>query len=265
MADAGAAAAGASPAAVPTGMHPVLNPAADPSLTPIFSCRKCRAWLFRPDLITRHTVRRAGRREGGGQLAWGGRKRGGMALPGARSVQQGSPPARHSALTRAPSPFTLTHPPPPPHPPPLQLGKHRFTPHRFAKDIASGHSAGVTRRGIGGTRRGGAAVEEDEEEGGGGNEACTSFFLSDALQWMRSASADVEGKLVCYGCGARVGILKWQGSQCSCGTWVNPAIQLYKKALDERFVPRAAAAPAAAAAATAVVAREEMEEGEGAR
>jgi hypothetical protein len=63
---------------------------------------------------------------------------------------------------------------------------------------------------------------------------CTSLFLSEPLQWMKeAASADpVEEKLICYSCGTRVGALRWAGGQCSCGTWVCPAIVLYKKSLD---------------------------------
>jgi hypothetical protein len=38
----------------------------------------------------------------------------------------------------------------------------------------------------------------------------------------------------------RVGTLKWAGSQCSCGTWVTPALQVYKKVVDERYVPKGA-------------------------
>ena len=79
-----------------------------------------------------------------------------------------------------------------------------------------------------------------------------------ALEWMRAASLDpVEGKLQCFGCGARVGALRWAGSQCSCGTWVCPAVQLYRSALDEiaphallaQLAPPAAGAIASAAAA----------------
>jgi dual specificity phosphatase 12 len=72
---------------------------------------------------------------------------------------------------------------------------------------------------------------------------CTSFFLSDALPWMSGASRDVSNKLACPGCGARLGDLSWAGSQCSCGTWVTPAIQLQKKAVELRGA--AAAAPLA--------------------
>ena len=86
---------------------------------------------------------------------------------------------------------------------------------------------------------------------------CTSIFLAEALQWMRAASLDpVEGKLLCFGCGARVGALRWAGSQCSCGTWVCPAVQLYRSCLDDIVQqpfaqPPPAPAPAADSAAVA--------------
>jgi hypothetical protein len=35
----------------------------------------------------------------------------------------------------------------------------------------------------------------------------------------QDASTDVEGKLSCPKCGARVGTLNWTGSQCSCAFW----------------------------------------------
>ncbi|CAM9867706.1 unnamed protein product [Phaeothamnion confervicola] len=48
---------------------------------------------------------------------------------------------------------------------------------------------------------------------------------------------DVEGKIVCAtaSCGARLGSYKWAGSQCSCGTWVTPAIQITGSRVDERL------------------------------
>jgi hypothetical protein len=45
---------------------------------------------------------------------------------------------------------------------------------------------------------------------------CTSYFLEEPVQWMKEASEDVEGKLNCPKCAARVGLLKWTGNQCSC-------------------------------------------------
>ena len=90
------------------------------------------------------------------------------------------------------------------------LGAHRFSRHRLNKDAASGCLA---------SPRADADV-------------CTSYFLAEALQWMRSASEGIEGKLHCPHCTARVGTLRWAGAQCSCGTWVTPAVQIARKAVD---------------------------------
>lgn len=166
MAEASEASAAASaPAATGTALRPppptFIAPSEDPNLEMIYSCRRCRQLLFRPELITEHDT-----------------------------------------------------------------AQHRFSSHRRAKDIAS----------------------HDGNMAYGGPKDCTSFFLAEAVQWMKSASEDVEGKLCCPKCNTRLGMLKWAGSQCSCGTWVTPAIQVYKKSVDERYVPKAV--PAATPAAT---------------
>ena len=106
------------------------------------------------------------------------------------------------------------------------LGAHRFSRHRLNKDAAAG-SLAPPRSG---------ADDAPLDEG-----ACTSFFLAEALEWMRGASEGVEGKLHCPHCTARVGTLRWAGAQCSCGTWVTPAVQIARKAVDP---PRASPQPA---------------------
>mmetsp|Transcript_20371 Transcript_20371/g.25719 ORF Transcript_20371/g.25719 Transcript_20371/m.25719 type:complete len:203 (-) Transcript_20371:160-768(-) len=62
---------------------------------------------------------------------------------------------------------------------------------------------------------------------------CTSYFIEEKLSWMGDMS-DVEGKLICPNgrCKARVGTYKWVGSQCSCGSWVAPAIQIPMSKVD---------------------------------
>lgn len=65
---------------------------------------------------------------------------------------------------------------------------------------------------------------------------CTSWWISEPLSWMRKQVGDgeIEGKLCCPKCAARVGSIKWAGAQCSCGTWIHPAIQIQKKCVDIR-------------------------------
>ena len=147
------------------GVTPTLTPIADDAVAGaaapdaaaselIYSCRRCRAPLFRPSLLVEHDV-----------------------------------------------------------------GAHQFSYHRVQKDareIAGG---------------GGGASSAGEA-----HPTCTSFFLSEVVKWMATASADIEGKLLCPGCSVRVGTIAWAGSQCSCGTWVTPAIQIKKGVCDARLV-----------------------------
>jgi len=80
------------------------------------------------------------------------------------------------------------------------VGKHHFSYLRTQKDREQGKGS----RSFAGD--GGAPTEP----------SCTSYFLKEALKWMESASSDVEGKLLCPHCSARVGTLNWSGAQCSC-------------------------------------------------
>jgi dual specificity phosphatase 12 len=70
---------------------------------------------------------------------------------------------------------------------------------------------------------------------------CTSFFLNDMPKWLHeevTAPLDerprVEGKLICT-CGTKFGSFDWAGSQCSCGAWVTPGIQVPKSRVDARI------------------------------
>ena len=119
-----------------------------------------------------------------------------------------------------------------------EVGKHSFSHHRLNKDKKDHHhqqqqqqsaTSGVVDSGI---------DDDPSSSSSSSSSSCTSLFLKEPLQWMKAAaSADpVEEKLVCYNCGTRVGALRWAGGQCSCGTWVCPAIVLYKKSLDSSTI-----------------------------
>ncbi|KAL5549254.1 hypothetical protein UlMin_004485 [Ulmus minor] len=65
---------------------------------------------------------------------------------------------------------------------------------------------------------------------------CTSIFV-EPMKWMEAVQdGQVEERLQCIGCKARLGYFNWAGMQCSCGAWVNPAFQLHKSRLDECHV-----------------------------
>ena len=65
---------------------------------------------------------------------------------------------------------------------------------------------------------------------------CTSHFLmSDAAVESRLVLENDahEGDIICPKCSARIGSFNWSGSQCSCGAWVTPAVQITKSKVDE--------------------------------
>eukprot|EP01121_Diplochlamys_sp_Union-15-3_P017345 TRINITY_DN6088_c0_g1_i1.p1 TRINITY_DN6088_c0_g1~~TRINITY_DN6088_c0_g1_i1.p1 ORF type:complete len:128 (-),score=26.03 TRINITY_DN6088_c0_g1_i1:75-428(-) len=61
---------------------------------------------------------------------------------------------------------------------------------------------------------------------------CTSYFISEK-EWMGELSS-IDGKLLCPKCRGRVGSYRWDGAQCSCGTWNRPAFQILKARVDEK-------------------------------
>ncbi|EFC48703.1 predicted protein, partial [Naegleria gruberi] len=61
---------------------------------------------------------------------------------------------------------------------------------------------------------------------------CTSLYLGEKIDWMGSMDGD-EGRIFCK-CGHRVGAYKWSGSQCSCGIWVSPSIQIQMSRVDKK-------------------------------
>jgi dual specificity phosphatase 12 len=69
---------------------------------------------------------------------------------------------------------------------------------------------------------------------GGVNAAsCESYFLSShKLPAWAGDISDVEGRLSCPKCKTKVGTWHWAGAQCSCGTWVSPAVQIPKSKVD---------------------------------
>ncbi len=63
--------------------------------------------------------------------------------------------------------------------------------------------------------------------------SCQSIFCSDdVLQWLSPSGQEIEGKLTCPRCSHKIGHWRWAGAQCSCGTWVTPAIQIPSSKVD---------------------------------
>ena len=65
-------------------------------------------------------------------------------------------------------------------------------------------------------------------------ERCQHHFV-EPIEWMRPEleKGEIEGRLDCPKCAAKLGSFLWQGSRCSCGAWVTPSIKLQKSRVDE--------------------------------
>ena len=68
---------------------------------------------------------------------------------------------------------------------------------------------------------------------------CTSLFLHESAMEELSASLsmiDDDGKIACSNvkCQTRIGSFSWAGSQCSCGSWIAPSIQIVKSKVDRQ-------------------------------
>lgn len=59
---------------------------------------------------------------------------------------------------------------------------------------------------------------------------CSSFYVK-KLEWMLNFQ-DQEGTIHCPKCNSKLGSYKWSGSQCSCGAWVTPSLQILKSKVD---------------------------------
>jgi dual specificity phosphatase 12 len=69
------------------------------------------------------------------------------------------------------------------------------------------------------------------DRAGQAGQACQSLFLKDKLPWMGAMNGP-EGRIVCSKCATKMGNWSWSGAQCSCGTWVVPALQIPRSKVD---------------------------------
>jgi dual specificity phosphatase 12 len=78
--------------------------------------------------------------------------------------------------------------------------------------------------------------------------SCQNHFVGRPLPWMNGCPG-VEGKMHCPKCRTKVGHYSWTGAQCSCGTWITPAIMIPSSKVDE-MRPTTSQMDVTAAAAT---------------
>lgn len=65
--------------------------------------------------------------------------------------------------------------------------------------------------------------------------SCSHHFLAEPTAWMgpEMDKQEMDGKLNCPKCDAKVGAYSWKGSRCSCGKWMTPAIHLQTAKVDK--------------------------------
>ncbi|CAH1781057.1 unnamed protein product [Owenia fusiformis] len=66
---------------------------------------------------------------------------------------------------------------------------------------------------------------------------CTRSLFIEPIKWMENEISEIEGKIMCPKCSAKLGSFKWMGERCPCGTWVTPAFHINAGKVD-RAVPR---------------------------
>ncbi|KAI8373119.1 protein-tyrosine phosphatase-like protein [Radiomyces spectabilis] len=65
------------------------------------------------------------------------------------------------------------------------------------------------------------------------NNNCSSYFV-EPMEWMADIHGyQIQGRLDCPKCTAKLGSFNWSGEQCSCGRWITPAFMLHRKNVDE--------------------------------
>lgn len=69
---------------------------------------------------------------------------------------------------------------------------------------------------------------------------CSSYFLNtDDFSTVESLFEfkDEDG-IYCLGCTNRLGTFNWNGTQCSCGSWIVPALKVIKSKVDPPLISK---------------------------
>ncbi|KAL5107998.1 Dual specificity protein phosphatase 12 [Taenia crassiceps] len=62
-------------------------------------------------------------------------------------------------------------------------------------------------------------------------------LFTEYLEWMNNHTSEIQGKLYCTRCFAKLGSYNWCGERCTCGKWITPAFHFSRKHLDEIRTP----------------------------
>lgn len=84
---------------------------------------------------------------------------------------------------------------------------------------------------------------------------CQSLFCDESvLEWLSGEqnNDEVEGRLHCPKCSNKLGHWNWSGAQCSCGTWIVPAIQIPLSKVDT-ILPTSQSSPTPFVTASTII------------
>ncbi|KAK7095589.1 dual specificity protein phosphatase 12-like [Littorina saxatilis] len=73
-------------------------------------------------------------------------------------------------------------------------------------------------------------------------EKCEVSLFVEPVAWMKGEIENVEGKLACPKCKAKLGSYVWYGERCPCGAWVAPAFHVQNSKVDA-IKPQTAVTP----------------------
>lgn len=71
------------------------------------------------------------------------------------------------------------------------------------------------------------SVEQSEDR------LCAQSLFIEPVQWMAESINQLDGKILCPKCHAKLGSFIWYGEKCPCGAWVAPAFHIQKSKVDE--------------------------------
>ncbi|XP_050415369.1 dual specificity protein phosphatase 12 [Patella vulgata] len=61
---------------------------------------------------------------------------------------------------------------------------------------------------------------------------CDQSLFIEPMKWMLSYLKNMDGKIPCPKCSAKLGSFVWYGERCPCGTWVAPAFHIQASKVD---------------------------------
>jgi len=72
-------------------------------------------------------------------------------------------------------------------------------------------------------------VEDNEEKN---TVVCQRELFVEPIEWMRETLLQMQSKLLCPKCNAKLGACSWLGVRCGCRRWISPSIHVHQNKVD---------------------------------